>query len=183
MLRRLGLEVDQERPGGQYQLSPEAAQALRAEQRRICALHGRSVKLAAAARQLGVALSTAALLSRTGELEVDPETDGSGARFVTRASVQACWLARQRRGQSAEQQEAVALDELARFTGRSQSDVMDLVRAGVLEQRPGRRACQITAASVQVWMERPSPVTTEGRSVAEVRGSSMVAHPGAKVEL
>ena len=77
----------------------------------------------------------------------------------------------------------MALDEVARFTGRSQSDVMDLVRAGVLEQRPGRRACQITAASVQVWMERPSPVTTEGRSVAEVRGSSMVTHPGARVEL
>ncbi len=152
MLRRLSVEVDQERPGGQYQLSPEAAQALRAEQRRIRALHGRSVKLAAAARQLGVALSTAALLSRTGQLEVDSETDGSDARFVTRASVQARWLARQRRGQAAEQLEAVALDEVARFTGRSQSDVMDLVRAGVLEQLPGRRACQITAASVQVWL-------------------------------
>ena len=152
MLRRLGLAADQDRVNGQYQLSPEAAEALRAEQRRIGDLHGRSVKLAVAARQLGVALSTAALLSRTGQLEVDPETDGSDARFVARASVQACWLARQRRGQAAEQLEAVALDEVARFTGRSQSDVMDLVRAGVLEQLPGRRACQITAASVQVWL-------------------------------
>ncbi len=152
LLRRLGLAADQDRVNGQYQLSPEVAEALRAEQRRIRALHGRSIKLAAAARQLGVALSTAALLSRTGQLEVDPETDGSDARFVARASVQACWLARQRRGQAAEQLEAVALDEVARFTGRSQSDVMDLVRAGVLEQLPGRRACQITAASVQVWL-------------------------------
>ncbi|MDA8283256.1 MAG: hypothetical protein M0Z42_08180, partial [Actinomycetota bacterium] len=183
MVRRLGLHLELYPGTRHYEVTPEAAAALRTEHARVRALHRRSVKLAAAARQLGVALSTAALLSRTGELEVDPETDGSGARFVTRASVQACWLARQRRGQSAEQQEAVALDEVARFTGRSQSDVMDLVRAGVLEQRPGRRACQITAASVQVWMERPSPVTTEGRSVAEVRGSSMVTHPGARVEL
>ncbi len=152
LLRRLGLAADQDRVNGQYQPSPEAAEALRAEQRRIRALRGRSIKLAAAARKLGVALSTAALVSRIGQLEVDPETDGSDARFVTRTSVQACWLARQRRGRPALQQEAVALDEVARFTGHSQSDVMDLVRAGVLEQLPGRRACQITAASVQVWL-------------------------------
>ena len=106
-----------------------------------------------AARQLGVALSTAALLSRTGQLEVDSETDGSDARFVTRGSVQACWLVRQRQGRSATQQEAVALNEAARFTGRSERELTDLVRAGVLEQLSGRRACQITATSIQAWLE------------------------------
>jgi hypothetical protein len=45
------------------------------------------MKLAAAARALNVALSTAALLSCTGQLDIDPETDSSGARFVTRTSV------------------------------------------------------------------------------------------------
>ena len=30
---------------------------------------------------------------------------------------------------------------------------MDLVRAGVLEQVPGRRACQLTPASLRTWME------------------------------
>jgi hypothetical protein len=30
---------------------------------------------------------------------------------------------------------------------------MDLVRAGVLEQVPGRRACQLTTASLRTWME------------------------------
>ena len=30
---------------------------------------------------------------------------------------------------------------------------MDLVRAGVLEQVPGRRACQLTATSLRAWME------------------------------
>jgi hypothetical protein len=54
------------------------------------------MKLAAAARHLGVALSTAALLSRTGQLDVDPETDSSGARFVTRTSVEAYRLERRR---------------------------------------------------------------------------------------
>jgi hypothetical protein len=88
-LRRLGLAVEQHPTSRQYHLSPDAADVLRAEHQRIQALHRRSMKLAAAARQLGVALSTAALLSRTGQLEVDPETDSSGARFVTRTSVDA----------------------------------------------------------------------------------------------
>ena len=64
MLRRLGLEAEQ-RPGNrEYQLTHEAAEALRAEHQRIQALHRRSMKLAAAARALKVALSTAALMSR-----------------------------------------------------------------------------------------------------------------------
>jgi len=88
-LRRIRLAVDQHPTSRQYHLSAEAADALRAERQRIQALHRRSMKLAAAARQLGVALSTAALLSRTGQLEVDPEIDSSGARFVTRRSVEA----------------------------------------------------------------------------------------------
>jgi hypothetical protein len=49
------------------------------------------MKLAAAARQHKVTLSSAALLSRTRQLEVDPGTDSSGARFGTRASVDAYW--------------------------------------------------------------------------------------------
>ena len=87
-LHRLGLAVEQHPATRQYHLTPDAADALRAEHQRIQALHCRSVKLAAAARQLEVALSTAALLSRTGQLDVDPETDSSGARFVTRTSVE-----------------------------------------------------------------------------------------------
>jgi integrase len=95
-LRRLGLAVEQHPTTRQYHLTPETADSLRAEHQRIQALHRRSMKLAAAARQLKVALSTAALLSRTGQLEVDPETDSSGARFVTRTSVQQYWLERRR---------------------------------------------------------------------------------------
>ena len=139
-LRRLGLAVEQHPTSHQYHLTPEAAAALRAEHQRILTLHRRSIKLAAAACQLKVALSTAALLSRRGQLEIDPETDSSRARFVTRASVQACWLARQRRHLPAVQPEAVALDEVARFTGRSEREVTDRLRAGVLQQLPGHGA-------------------------------------------
>ena len=59
-------------------------------------------------------------MSRTGQLDVDPETDSSGARFVTRASVQQCWLDRQSKARSRRRAEpAVPLAEVARFTGES----------------------------------------------------------------
>ena len=42
--------------------------------------------------------------------------------------------------------------EVARFTGHTSAELMDLVRAGVLEQVPGRRACQLTVRSLRAWM-------------------------------
>jgi len=60
MLRRLGLEAEQRPGNGEYLLTDVTAEALRVEHERIQALHGRSMKLAAAARALKVALSTAA---------------------------------------------------------------------------------------------------------------------------
>ncbi|MDA8061017.1 MAG: hypothetical protein M0T80_01070, partial [Actinomycetota bacterium] len=150
-LRRLGLAVEQHPTTRQYHLSPEAAEALRAEHQRIQALHRRSMKLAAAARQLGVALSTASVLSRTGQLEIDPETDSSGARFVTRTSVEAYWLDGRRaspRGGPA----GVPVCEVAHFTGKSEQAIMDLVRVGVLTQIPGRRRGEITTASLRTWL-------------------------------
>ena len=50
MLRRLGLEAEQHPGNHEYQLTHEAAEALRVEHQRIQALHRRSMKLAAAAR-------------------------------------------------------------------------------------------------------------------------------------
>ncbi|MHB8593731.1 MAG: hypothetical protein ACYDB3_05270, partial [Acidimicrobiales bacterium] len=153
LLRRLGLEAEQ-RPGNhEYHLTHEAAEVLRAEHQRIQALHRRSMKLAAAARALRVALSTAALMSRTGQLDVDPETDSSGARFITRPSVQQSWLDRQSKTRSRRRAgPAVPLAEVARFTGHSQTALMDLVRAGVLEEVPGHRTRQLTASSLRAWM-------------------------------
>jgi integrase len=165
LLRRLDLDLDQQPGTGEYQLTPHAVEALRAETDRIRALHRRSMKLAAAAHRLGVALSTVALLSRSGGLEVDPETDTSGARFVTRASVEAQWLARQtpRRPRSGPPG-AIPVNDVARFSGYSVSALLDLVRAGVLEQFPGQRTALLTASSIEAWMQA-EPVKPQLHSI------------------
>jgi integrase len=153
MVRRLDLRLELYPGTREYQVTPEAAAALRAEHERVRALHRRSMKLAASARHLKVAASTASLLARHGDLVVDPETDSSGVIFVTRESVERCWIARatprQRRAQT---QPGVPIAEVTRFTGHSARELMDLVRAGVLEQVPGRRACQLTPASLSAWL-------------------------------
>ncbi|HZT66282.1 MAG TPA: hypothetical protein VFA11_10890 [Acidimicrobiales bacterium] len=156
LLRRLDLGLEQRPATGEYELTPEAVAALRAETERTWALHRRSMKLAAAARQLGMAASTAGLLAKKGELEVDPETDTSGARFVSRASVEAAWMARQERRKPRTAQAAVPVAEVARFTGHSTTELVDLVKAGVLEQMPGRGRVLLTAPSLRDWMaDRP----------------------------
>ncbi|MGH9081790.1 MAG: hypothetical protein ACRDWN_00455 [Acidimicrobiales bacterium] len=160
-MRRLGLAVGQHPTSHQYHLTSDAADALRAEHKRIQALHRRSMKLAAAARQLKVALGTAALLSRTGQLEVDPETDSSGARFVTRTSVGAYWLDH-RRASSRGGPAGVPIREVARFTGLAERDVLDLLHDGVLQQATGRRAREVTVASLRTWMVSRTP--DEGHS-------------------
>ena len=86
--RRLGLQLDRHPTSRQFEISIEAGQRLRDEHARVRALHQRSLKLAAAATQLNLAVSTIGLMAKRGQLEVDPETDGSTARFVTRQSVE-----------------------------------------------------------------------------------------------
>jgi integrase len=152
LLRRLDLNLEQHPTTGEFELTPEAVGAMRAEAERIRALHARSMKLAAAARRLRLALSTVALLSRNGDLEVDPETDSSGARFVTRRSVEAAWVTRKAKTTRSDPVEAVPVSEVARFTGHSTRELMDLVRAGVLQQVPGRQKAALTADSLRVWM-------------------------------
>lgn len=111
------------------------------------------MKLAAAARALRVALSTAALMSCAGQLDVDPETDSSGARFVTGASVQECWLARHdQKRRRARPTATVPLAEVARFTGESESCLVDLVRTGVLHGAGAGRGSHITVSSLKFWM-------------------------------
>lgn len=92
MLRRLGIDVEQRLGNREYQLTLEAADFLRTEHERVLSLHRRSMKLAAVASELKVAFSTVALLVKRGELKLDPETDSSGAKFVTRVSVEHYWV-------------------------------------------------------------------------------------------
>jgi len=171
MVRRLDLNLELYPGTREYQVTSEAATALRTEHERVRALHRRSMKLAAAARRLKVAASTAGLLARRGDLDVDPETDSSGAIFINRTSVERCWISRgEATRRKAQPVPAVPVAEVARFTGYTTAELMDLVRAGILEQVPGRRACQLTAASLRAWMDsRPDrDVTGSG----EVRSHS-----------
>ena len=152
-VRRLGLAMVQHPATRMYEVTPEAANAVRSEFERVRALHRRSMKLPAAAVQLHLAASTVRLLAQRGDLEVDPETDSSGLRFVTRTSVKAYWMAHhEAKRRTAQPVAAVALAEVARFTGETPRALMDLVRVGVLEQVPGRRAVRLTATSLRVWM-------------------------------
>jgi hypothetical protein len=111
------------------------------------------MKLPAAARQLKLTFTTVRLLAVNGDLELDPETDTSGARFVTRRSVQTCWLARtEAKRRKAQPVAAVPFAEVLRFTGLGRRAVVDLIRAGALEELPGRRTCDITTTSLEVWL-------------------------------
>jgi hypothetical protein len=51
------------------------------------------MKFPAATVQLHLAASTVCLLAERGELDVDPETDSSWLRCVTRAAVRRNWVA------------------------------------------------------------------------------------------
>ena len=158
MIRRLDLDLEQHPTSRVYEVTPDAADALRAELERIQALHGRSMKLPAAAVQLHLAASTVRILAERGDLDVDPETDSSGLRFVTRASVKQYWIAHhEAKRRTAQPVAAVPVAEVARFTGETPRALMDLVRAGVLDQVPGRRTAQLTAPSLRAWIARRDP--------------------------
>ncbi len=168
-VRRLGLDLEQHPTSREFVVHDEAAQILRAEHERIRALHQRSMKAAAAAQRLKVAESTARVLIKRGQLDLDPETDSSGAQFVTRVSVERYWS--ERGGVPLRYHEAAAavpIAEVARFTGCSTTELMDLVRQGVLEQIPGRRRCELTSKSLRAWMAHRSvdeEVTSTGSVV------------------
>jgi hypothetical protein len=136
-VRRLGVELDQHPTSRQFEVPLEAAEILRAEHERIRQLHRRSMKLAAAARRLKLAVSTVGVLVKRGELDIDPESDGSDARFVTRASVERYWALRGGVRSGKAVPAAVPLAEVIRFTGCSRTELTDLVRSGVLKEIRG----------------------------------------------
>jgi hypothetical protein len=108
--------------------------------------------------QLKLALSTVNLLVKDGALNVDPQTDSSNAIFVTRASVEQCWIGRNTAKRARKEPvAAVPVDEVARFTGHTRAQLMDLVRSGTLQQLASRRACQLTATSLRAWMDSQDP--------------------------
>ena len=67
--------------------------------------------------------------------------------------MQTCWLARTAaKRRKAQPVATVPFAEVVRFTGFGRRAVVDLIRAGVLEELPGRRTCDITTASLDTWL-------------------------------
>jgi hypothetical protein len=66
-------------------------------------------------------------------------------------------MAHQERRKPSTEQAAVRVAEVARFTGHTGAELGDLVKAGVLEQVPGRRHLPLTAASLGAWMAEGGP--------------------------
>ena len=160
MLRRLGLEAEQ-RPGNhEYQLTHEAAEALRVEHQRIQALHRRSMKLAAAARALRVALSTAGAdvpHRSAGRRPRDRLQRGTvrhpslGSAVLARPAVQVPLAAPGGAGGTARRG--------GTLYRREPASLMDLVRAGILEQA-ARAACLPAHRGQPPGLDGPAPPGT-----------------------
>jgi hypothetical protein len=123
----------------------------------VRALHRHSVKLPEGAGQLKLGWTTVRMLAQRGELEYHRETDTSGARSVPRASGKPCWIARHRaKFGKASGISRVPFAEVVRFTGLGRPAIVDLVRAGILEEAPevasARAACEINVASREPWL-------------------------------
>jgi hypothetical protein len=68
-MRHLGLRPVQPATNNEFSLTPEEADALRAEHDRVRALHRRSAKLSEAARQLELSFTTVRVMAVNGDLE------------------------------------------------------------------------------------------------------------------
>lgn len=87
LVDQLGIELERDPVTDDFAIDAAAETALLAEVRRVDALRSRACTVADAARRLRKAHSTVRLLLRRGELDVDPETDASGARYITNDSI------------------------------------------------------------------------------------------------
>jgi hypothetical protein len=157
-MRHLGLRPAQPATSKEFTLTPEEAHTLRAEHARVRALHRRSAKLTEAARRLKLSFTTVRLMAINGELEFDPETDTSGARFVTQDSVARCWIARNDKKGHRGPVATIPFSDVVRFTGLGRRAVVDLIRAGILQEDPGHRGSSaVTTSSFQNWFGIESP--------------------------
>lgn len=129
----------------EFLLSAEEAGLVKAEHQRIQALQQRAVPVSEACAELNLRHSSINGLARQGQLQYDPETDLSGMRFITKASVAA---ERARRGRSAEL--VVSAAALRKATGLDDAGLNALEQQGYLVRV--RRADGYTRNSVRRWM-------------------------------
>lgn len=116
--------------------------AIVAEHDRIAALEARAVPVTVACKQLRASHDSVHRWARNGRLAYDPETDASGKRYITNASIDA-ELAR--RGTTRPTRCKVA--DFTALTGIDGRAVDELVRAGHLV----RDRADLTLSSVRRW--------------------------------
>jgi len=150
-MNRLGIKPGRDPRTNELMLSAEEVAAIRAVFDRLAALKARSIRLSGAATRLGVAVSTVIRFVKSGELEEDPETDPSGARYVTVASVEALRLARAGRTPPAVGTEALSLATVAQLTGLSQQQISELTLQRALRRSDVHRRLHVTADSLRRW--------------------------------
>jgi len=105
-------------------------------------LWGRAVSIGDAASRLNIYPSTVRRLLDGGQLEFDPETDSSGHKFVTLASIEA-ELAR-RSGRT----RGLPFCRFTELTGIDDEGIKALIKAGILERY---RDDRLASASVKAW--------------------------------
>lgn len=150
-MQRLGLSPFRDARTDELILNGEQNELLRAEFERLAALKARSIRLSSAATRMGVAISTVKRFVQAGELQEGPETDPSGARYVTLASVDALIASRARRSPPAIRTDVVSLAAVARVTGLSQGQISELTLRRVLERSDIGRRFHVTTPSLRRW--------------------------------
>lgn len=156
LLESLGMKPET-RPGErELHITDDHVDALASELDRVRRLHQRAMRIAEAARVLNKADRTLRGWVERGELDVDPETDSSGARFVTRASV-ADHLTDDPGATSDATEDTLATATVTELTGLSARQVKDLVRAGVLATKKVGRTAEVTATSLTTWAKGYRP--------------------------
>lgn len=146
VMQRLGIEPASAPGSGLLLLNGAQAAAITAEFARIGALHQRAMRVADVCAALGAATSTVHRWIADGTLVLDPESDGSRAKFISRSSVKAEFA---RRGEP-----TVPAVPVAEFTGASGLDVAAvrvLVSRGILAWAGRPRSQRLTRASVEAW--------------------------------
>lgn len=84
---QLDLQLDRDPVSDEFAIDEVTQKALLAEVDRVDALRARACTVVDAASRLHKAHSTVRKMIRAGDLTVDAETDASGARFITNASI------------------------------------------------------------------------------------------------
>jgi hypothetical protein len=148
-LKRLGL-VSNKPSGQRVMLTERQVSAVEEEQERISALHRRAVRVTEAARMLQKCERTVRGYLTANTLETDPETDSSGARFVTRTSLERALEERSPRPPRPNS-DTMSFADVIVLTDLGRRQLRDLIAAGHLVSVKTGRESAITVVSLRAW--------------------------------